>query len=123
VETKFLSVARADGQSLGVPVFGSCIEGWAKSSPSDANGRTSAVVAHNENPHDITNDTKQEMIREAVQVYAADIALANREGFRPLGRLLHVMSQLGVKFIGELWRRNPLVIPHDLGDIRRDLRM
>ena len=66
------------------------------------------MVAHNENPHDITNDTKQEMIREALQVHAAYIASANREGFRPLGGLLHVMSQLGIKFIGELWPRKAL---------------
>jgi hypothetical protein len=65
------------------------------------------MVTHNENPHDITNDTKQEMIREALQVHAAYIALANREEFRPLCSLLHVMSQLGIKFIGRALASQP----------------
>jgi hypothetical protein len=81
------------------------------------------MVAHDENPHDIANDTKQEMIRESLQAHAAEITLVNREGFRPLGSLLHVMSQLGVKCVSELPRCNPLVIPHDLVDIRIDFRM
>jgi hypothetical protein len=55
------------------------------------------MVAHDENSHDIANNTKQEMIGEAVQIYAAEITFANTEGFRPLGGLLHVISQLGVK--------------------------
>ena len=81
------------------------------------------MVSHDENSHDIANNTKQEVIREALQVHAAEITLANSEGFRPLGSLLHVMSQLGVKFISELPRRNPFVISHDLVDIRIDFRM
>ncbi|MEX0802756.1 MAG: hypothetical protein WD688_05495 [Candidatus Binatia bacterium] len=89
----------------------------------DTNGGTSTVVAHNENPDDIANDTKQEMIREALQAHAADIALPNRERFRPLFGLLHVMPQFRIKVIGKLWSRNPLVIPHDLVDIRVYLRM
>jgi hypothetical protein len=40
---------------------------------------TSPVVAHDENPHDIASDTKQEMIRESLQAHAAKITLANRE--------------------------------------------
>jgi hypothetical protein len=63
----------------------------------DANGRTSPVVADHENPRDITNDAEQEMIREALQVDAAEITLANRESFRPLSGLQHVMSQFSVK--------------------------
>jgi hypothetical protein len=47
-----------------------------------ADGGTSPVMAHDQNPHDIANDTKQKMIREALQVHAAEITLANREGFR-----------------------------------------
>ena len=62
---------------------------WATLSAPDANGGTSAVVTHDENPHDIANDAKQEMIGEALQVHAAEITRANREGFRPLGGLLH----------------------------------
>jgi hypothetical protein len=81
------------------------------------------VVADHENPCDIANDAKQEMIREALQVHAAEITLANGERFRPLSGLLHVMSQFGVKFISKLSRRNPLLIPHDLVDIRIYLRM
>jgi hypothetical protein len=50
------------------------------------------------------------MIREALQVHAADIAFANREGFRPLPSLVHLMPKLGIKFIGKLWRLNPLVV-------------
>jgi hypothetical protein len=88
-----------------------------------ANSGTSPVVAHDQNSHDIANDTKQKMIRKALQVHAAEITLANREGFRPLGGLLHVMSQLGVKFVSEFSSRNPLVISHDLVDIRIDFRM
>jgi hypothetical protein len=81
------------------------------------------VVAHDENPHDIANHTKQEIIGEALQIHAAKITLSNREGFRPLGGLLHVMSQLGVKFVSQFPSRNPLVISHDLVDIRIDFRM
>ena len=51
------------------------------------------------------------MIGEAVQIYAAEITFTNTEGFRPFGSLLHVISQLGVKFVGELPRRNPLEYP------------
>ena len=65
------------------------------------------MVAHDENSHDIASNTKQEMIGEALQIHAAEIRFANTEGFRPLGSLLHVISQLGVKFVGELPRRNP----------------
>jgi hypothetical protein len=35
------------------------------------------VVPDNENPDDIADDSKQEMIRKALQVHAADIALTN----------------------------------------------
>jgi hypothetical protein len=44
------------------------------------------------------------MIRKALQIHAAEIMLANNEGFRPLDGLLHVISQPGVKFVGELSR-------------------
>jgi hypothetical protein len=81
------------------------------------------MVSHDENSHDIANDTKEEMIRESLQVYAAEITLAYSEGFRPLAGPLHVVSQLGIKFVGELARRNPLIISHDLVDIRINLRM
>ena len=81
------------------------------------------MVSHDKNSHDIANDTKQEMIGEALQVHAAEITVANREGFRSFRRLLHVISQFGVKFVGELPRRNPVVIAHDLVDIRINLRM
>ena len=64
------------------------------------------MVSHDKDSHDIPNDPKQEMIREALQVYAAEITLADRKGLRSFRRLLHVISQLGVKFAGELPRRN-----------------
>jgi len=76
------------------------------SSAPDTKVWTSAVVAHNENPDNIADGTEQEMIRKALQVHAAEIKLANRERFRPLSGLLHVMSQFGVKFISKLSRRN-----------------
>src|SRR4029077_17626738 len=63
------------------------------------------------------------MIREALQVHAADIAFANREGFGPIRSLVHVIPKLRIKFIGKLSCPNPLVVPHDLVDIRIDLRM
>ena len=66
----------------------------------DTNGGTSPVMAYDENPHDVANDAKQEMIREALQVLAAKITLANREGFRSLRGLPHVMSQLRRKIHG-----------------------
>jgi hypothetical protein len=50
------------------------------------------MVSHDENSHGIANDTKEEMIRESLQVNAAEITLANSEGFRPLAGLAHVMS-------------------------------
>ena len=81
------------------------------------------MVAHDENSHDIANNTKQEVIGEALQIHVAEITLANRERFRPLGGLLHVISQLGVKFVGELPRRNALIISHYLVDIRINFRM
>jgi hypothetical protein len=89
----------------------------------DGKSGTSPMVSHDENSHDIVNDTKEEMIRESLQVYAAEFTRANREGFRPLAGLLHIVSKLGVKFVGELPRRNPLIICHDLVDIRINLRM
>jgi hypothetical protein len=88
------------------------LNGWALLSALDTDSGTSPVMAHDENPHDIANDTKQKMIGEALQVHAAEITLADHEGFRPLGGLLHVISQLGVKFVGEFATRNPLVISH-----------
>jgi hypothetical protein len=81
------------------------------------------VVADNENPDDIANDTKQEMIGETLQVHAPDIALPNRERLRPLRGLLHVVPQFRIKVVGKLWGGNPLVIPHDLVNIRVYLRM
>jgi hypothetical protein len=83
----------------------------------------SAVVAHDENPDNVADDTKQKMIREALQVHPADFALANRKGFRPLHSLVHVMPKLRIEVIGKLWRPNALLIPHDLVDIRTYLRM
>ena len=79
---------------------------------------TSPMVSHDEDSHDIANDTNEEMIRESLQVYAAEITVANRERFRPLAGLLHIISKLGIKFVGELPRRNSLIICHDLVDIR-----
>ena len=64
------------------------------------------MVSHDEYSHDIANDTKEEMRRESLQFYAAEVTRANREGFRLLAGLLHVISKLGVKFVGELPRRN-----------------
>ena len=64
------------------------LKGWATLSAPDANSGTSRVVAHDENPHDIANNAKQKMIRESLQVHTPEIALANSEGFRPLGGLL-----------------------------------
>lgn len=81
------------------------------------------MVSHDKNSHDISSNTKQEMIREALQIHAAEIMLADRKGFRSFRRLLHVISQLGIKCVGELPRRNPLVVTHDLVDIRINLRM
>lgn len=63
------------------------------------------------------------MIRESLQVYAAEITLADRKGFRSFRCPLYVISQLGVKFVGELPRSNPFIIIHDLVDIRINLRM
>jgi hypothetical protein len=73
------------------------VKGWAPSSAPDANSGTSPVVAHDENPHDIANDTKQEMIREALQIHAAEITLANREGFRPLGAACNVVARRKIR--------------------------
>jgi hypothetical protein len=50
-------------------------------SASNPNGGTSPVMTHNENSHDVADDAKQKMIREGLQVHAAEITLANREGF------------------------------------------
>jgi hypothetical protein len=74
------------------------------------------MVAHDKNSRGIANDTKQEVIGKALQVHAAKIALAKSEGFRSLRSLLQIISQLGVKFVGELPRRNPLIVTHDLVD-------
>jgi hypothetical protein len=81
------------------------------------------MVSHDKNSYDIPNNAKQEMIREALQVYAAEITLSDRKGFRSFRRLLHIISQLGIKFVGELPRRNPFIVNHDLVDIRKNLRM
>jgi hypothetical protein len=99
------------------------VHGRGRLSARNGKSGTSPMVPHDENSHDIANDTKEEMIRESLQVYAAEVTRANREGFRPLAGLLHVISKLGVKFVGELPRRNPLIICHDLVDIRINLRM
>lgn len=37
---------------------------WAPLAAADTNSETSAVVTHDENPDDIADDTKQEMITE-----------------------------------------------------------
>lgn len=81
------------------------------------------MVANHKNAHGIADNSKQEMIGEALQIDASKVAFANCEGLRPVGGLLHVTTQFGVKFIGELTRRNPLVVCHDLVDIRKHFRM
>ncbi len=68
-------------------------------------------------------NAEQEMIGKAPEVCSAEIAIQNGERFRPFGSLLHVVSQLGVKFIGELRCRKSLIISHDLLDIRINFRM
>jgi hypothetical protein len=52
------------------------------------------MVSDDEDSHDTANDTKEEMIRESLQVYAAEVTRANREGFRPLAGLFHLISKL-----------------------------
>ena len=89
----------------------------------NANCGASPMVAHDKNSRGIANDTKQEVIGEALQVYAAKIAVPKSERFRSLRSLLQIISQLGVKFVSELPRRNPLIVTHDLVDIRINLRM
>lgn len=43
--------------------------------------------AHDENPHDIPNDTKQKMVGKALQIHSAEIMLADHEIFRPEDRV------------------------------------
>jgi hypothetical protein len=52
----------------------------------------SPTMAHYANPHDVVDDTKREMIGKPLQVHAAKTTFANREGLRPLGVLLQVVS-------------------------------
>src|SRR4029079_7817322 len=65
----------------------------------DANGRKSPIVSHDKNSHDISSNTKQEMIREALQIHAAEITLADRKGFRSFRRPLHTLSPLRQKCV------------------------
>ncbi len=45
-------------------------------------------MAHDENPHEIANDTKQKMVGKALQnSRAAEVMLADRERFRPGDRV------------------------------------
>ena len=74
----------------------------------------SAVMTHNQNANDITNDAKEKMIGKPLKVDAANITLANRKGLRSGCRLVHEMPQLSVELIGELRRGHALVIAHDL---------
>jgi hypothetical protein len=60
------------------------------------------MMSHDEDSHHITDYEKEKMIWESLQIHAAEIAFADSERFRPLASLLHVISQLGIKFVGEL---------------------
>lgn len=81
------------------------------------------MVTHHQNSHGIANNTKQKMVGESPQVHAAQVMLANSEGFRSLSSLPQIVSKLGMKLIGKLLRSHPLVVTHDLVDIRINLRM
>ena len=75
------------------------------------------MMSHNQNPHRIGDDAKQKMVREAMQVDAAKIALADRKraGFRR--GLQHQTPQLVVKIVRKLRSRDPLIVLHDGVDI------
>ena len=67
---------------------GESVRRWAISSAPDADRGMSSVMAHDENPHNIANDTKQKMVAKALQnSRAAEVMLADRERFRPEHRV------------------------------------
>lgn len=63
------------------------------------------------------------MIREAMQVDAAKVALANGKRFGLRCCLQNKSPQLAVELICKLWRGDPLVIRHDLVDVGLDFWM
>ena len=47
------------------------------------------MMSDNQNPHRIANDAKKKVIRKAMKVDAAKVALADGKGFGPLDRRQH----------------------------------
>lgn len=81
------------------------------------------VMSDNQNPHRIADDAKKEMVREARQVDAAKIALANGKRFGLFCRLQHEAAQLSIEIIRQLRAGDSLVIFHDGANIGVNLRM
>jgi hypothetical protein len=47
------------------------------------------VMPHNENPHPVADNAKKKVVRKAVEVHAAKIALTDGKRFRSRCRLQH----------------------------------
>ena len=65
-------------------------------------------MSDDENQHRIANDAKKEVVREAMQVGATKIALADGKRLGAFRRLQHEPPQLAVKIVRKLLAGDPL---------------
>ena len=96
------------------------LPGGPLSAPNGKSG-TSPMVLHDENSHDIANDTGNDK-GIAASLRGGGHARESRRipaSRRPLACNIEARR----KIVGELLGRNPLIICHDLVDIRINLRM
>jgi len=80
-------------------------------------------MSHYQNPHRIADDAEEKMIRKAMQVHSAQIALAGGKRFRVFCSRKHETPRLVVEIGRKSRISDPLVIFHDLMDIGTNLRM
>lgn len=81
------------------------------------------MMAHYQNPDNIADDSKKEMIREPSQIYPPNVTLSNCKGFGSFNRLHHEVAQLRVKLVGKFRTSCVLVVLHDGLDVRVNPRM
>ncbi len=81
------------------------------------------VMPDNQNPDGIVNDTEKKMIRETLQINAADIPFTNGGRLRSSSRREQRGFQLVVKLVCKHLRCSVFVVPHDRLDVGVDARM
>jgi hypothetical protein len=59
----------------------------------------SPVMSYNKNSHVVSDNSKEKMVREPMQIHPPEIPFPNCERPWPGGGYLHEMAQLSIEFV------------------------